>query len=146
MVEQVIVFTAGLVGGDDGQALALQVPQRHRQAGAEFMQRATARWRCIAQCLQQAGLHLHKAVPALVFIFAALHLAAQGKPALGPGLQALWRGAVLFVVWGVAGVLGFFCIPRGQAVFDVAFEDFGQVVVAVKLVFVGNASKGLDGF
>ena len=146
VVEQVFVFAAGLVGGDDGQALALQVPHGQRQAGGQFVQREGARrWR-VAQRLQQAGLNLHEGLPALVLVFAAVHLATQGKPALGPGLQALWRGAVLFVVWGIAGVLGFLRVPGFQAVFDVAFEHFSQVVVAVELVFVGDASEGLNGF
>ena len=43
---------------------------------------------------------------------------------------------------GVFGFGGFPCIKLG---FDIAFEDCGQVVVAVKLVFVGNASEVLDG-
>ena len=36
-------------------------------------------------------------------------------------------------------------VPGFQARLDVALEDFGQVVVAVKLVFVGNASEGVNG-
>ena len=35
VVEQIIVFPAGLVGRDDGQALALQVPHGQRHAGGE---------------------------------------------------------------------------------------------------------------
>ncbi|MFD2379342.1 hypothetical protein ACFSTJ_20205 [Ottowia pentelensis] len=96
----------------------------------------------IAQGLQQAGLQLRIGLPALVFVFAALHLAAQGKPALGPGLQALGWGAVGVI----AGVLGFFGVPGVEAGLDVALEDFGQVVVAEELVFVGDASEGLYGF
>ena len=142
VVEQVFVFAVGLVGGDDGKALALQVPHGQRQAGGQFVQREGARrWR-VAQGLQQPGLYLHEGLPALVLVFAALHLAAQGKPALGPSLQAfLWRALGVF-----AGVLGFLCVPGFQAVFDVAFEHFSQVVVAVELVFVGDASEGLNGF
>jgi hypothetical protein len=68
-------------------------------------------------------------------------LAAQGKPFLTPGAQAFGGGALTLG----AGVQGFVGIPCFQAGLDVALEDFGQVVVAVKLVFVGNASEGLDG-
>ena len=45
----------------------------------------------------------------------------------------------------VTGVLRFVRIPCLQAAFDVAFENFSQVVVAVKLVFIGNASEGVNG-
>ena len=30
--------------------------------------------------------------------------------------------------------------------YEYALEDFAQIVVAVELVFVGDTSKGLDGF
>jgi hypothetical protein len=36
-------------------------------------------------------------------------------------------------------------IPCGQTGLDVALEDFSQIVVAVELVFVGDASEGLNG-
>ena len=42
------------------------------------------------------------------------------------------------------GVCGFFSVPGINAGFDVAPEDLGQIVVAVKLVVVGDARKGLD--
>ncbi len=51
------------------------------------------------------------------------------------------RGAVGFI----AGVLGFSALPGFEAGLDVALEDFSQVVVAVELVFVGDASEGLNG-
>jgi hypothetical protein len=51
------------------------------------------------------------------------------------------RGAVGIV----AGVFNLFGFPSVEFGFDVAFEDFGQIVVAVKLVFVSNASESLDG-
>ena len=51
-------------------------------------------------------------------------------------------GGAKGIVTGVFGLCGF---PRVELGFDVAFEDLGQVVVAVQLVFVGNASEGLDG-
>jgi hypothetical protein len=69
------------------------------------------------------------------------NLTMQGKPFLRPGLQA-FVGCAKGIVTGVFGFGGF---PGVELGFDVAFEDFGQVVVAVKLVFVGNASEGLDG-
>ena len=42
-------------------------------------------------------------------------------------------------------MFGLGCFPGVEPGFDVALEDFGQVVVAVELVFVGDASEGLNG-
>jgi hypothetical protein len=52
----------------------------------------------------------------------------------------LWGGTKVLVT----GVFGFGGFPHVELGFDIAFENFGQLVVAVKLVFVGNASEGLD--
>jgi hypothetical protein len=65
------------------------------------------------------------------------NLAAQGKPLLSPGTYAL--GGRAFSLG--TRVQGFMCVPGFQTGLDVALEDFGQVVVAVKLVFIGNAVK-----
>jgi hypothetical protein len=146
VVEQVFLLGAGLVSGNDHQARCLQVramkPQGHGHARHQLM-RLGQLARCgVAQRLQQARLQLGEELPALGVTGAARHLASQAEPALGPGLQALVRCAPgLF-----ARVLCFSGLPGLQARLDVALEDFGQVVVAVELVFVGDASEGVDGF
>jgi hypothetical protein len=56
-------------------------------------------------------------------------------------LQALVWGAINLLT----GVLCFHSFPSFQLGFDIAFENFSQIVVAIKLVFVGNTSEGLDG-
>lgn len=150
VVQQVVLLAAGLVGRDDGQPVGLarargmaqQLPHRQRQAGHQLLQGGAARRGLVAQRLQQAGLQLHEGVPALVGLLAAQHLAAQAKPALRPGLQALLRRAVGFV----ARVLRLAGVPGVQAGLDIALEHFSQVVVAVELVFVADASEGLYGF
>src|SRR4249920_1219733 len=36
--------------------------------------------------------------------------------------------------------------PLFEALLDITLQHLGQVVVAVELVFIGDANKGLDGF
>ena len=144
MVEQVFVFRAGLVGGDDGELRQLQVPERERLAGGEFVHGGQLGRSGVAEGLQQASLKLAEEAPALGGLTRALHLAAQGKPLLRPGLQALVGGTVA-VIAGFVGLAGFSSFPGIEPGLDVALEDLGQVVVAVKLVFVGDAGEGLNG-
>lgn len=71
--------------------------------------------------------------------FAAHDVGLLGKPAGAAGLELLERGFI-----GSATLL-FRSLPLLDQRFDVALEDFGQIVVAVELVFVGQASEGADG-
>ena len=158
VVEQVFGFLPRLVGGHDGQLRGLhsqlgcsglaagvfgqQAPQR-QGLPCHQLDRVLRRFgrEGVAQGVQQARLDLREQGEFFGVVFGTVDLAAQGKPFLRPGLQALGRCAKVFVT-GVFSLRGF---PGVELGFDVAFEDFGQVVVAVKLVFVGNASEGLDG-
>jgi hypothetical protein len=102
----------------------------------------------VAQGLQQAGLELGEEAPALGGVAGPLHLAAQGEPLLRPGLQA-FVGSAVAVASGLICLVGlsrcFGGLPGVEPGLDVALEDFGQVVVAVELVFVGDAGEGLNG-
>jgi hypothetical protein len=93
--------------------------------------------RCgVAQGLQQACLQLNKELPTIRITTATLNLSAQAEPSLGPGLESLVRRSPVLVT----RMLGFGCVPGGQAVFDIALEHLGEVVVAVELIFVGDAT------
>ena len=86
-------------------------------------------------------MQLGEELPLFGIVAGTVDLAAQGKPLLRPGGQALGRGAV-----GIdTGVVSFVHVPNIEPGLDVALEDFGQVVVGVKLVFVSNASEGVNG-
>jgi len=142
VVQQVFAFGSWLVGRDDGQALALDLPDGYRRAGDELFGTQLFGRGGVTERLQQAGLHLDEGVPALVGFVRALDLAAQREPALGPGLQPLGRRAVGVI----ACVLSLGGVPSVQALLDVVLEDLSEVVVAVELVLVGDAGEGLDGF
>lgn len=149
VVQQVFVFRAGLVGRYHHQPGQRQ-PERNGQTGGEFGRSGQQRRGGITQGQQQAGLDAGEHLPALSIVLGTLNLATQSKPLLGPALQALVGGAMGFVA-GVSGFRGrpgggLGGIPAFQASLDVALEDFGEVMVAVELIFVGNASEGLDGF
>ena len=91
--------------------------------------------------MQQASLQLGEDLPLFSVVTGAFYLVAKGKPLLAPGAQA-FGGRSLALSTGVQGFMG---VPGFQAGLDIALEDFSQVVVAVKLVFVGNASEGVNG-
>ena len=161
VVEQVLALGPRLVGRDEGQALAPPVPDRQRQPGDPLMQARRGGRRRVAQGLEQPGLQLGEGLPARLGLLPPLPLAAQGEPALGPGLQALVRRALhcAFLpsprvgegpgergrlrrrTFAPLGLL--YRLPGLQALPDVALEDLRQVVMTVKLVFVGDASEGL---
>ena len=67
-----------------------------------------------------------------------------GEPFSAESAQAAVRGAGggLFLLSG-SGFLG--GVPLVDQRLDVALEDFGEVVVAVEFVFIGDAGEGLDG-
>ena len=160
LVEQVFGLHAGLVGGHDGELagqhrrcgstlpcataicpLGQQLPQGQGLAVYQFMDHRCFAGGGITQRLQQTALQLGEDMPLLSIVTRLGNLATQGKPLLAPGTQAFGRGAVAFI----ARVKSFIGLPGFQATFDIALEHFSQVVVAVKLVFVGNASEGVNG-
>lgn len=148
VVEQVFVLGAGLVGGDDGELRGLQrggdsaLPcaafgQRQRLTGHQFMQGGRLAGRRVAERLQQAGCIWAEQLPLFCIVTGLADLAAQRKPLLGAGAQALVGRAVGFVT-GVRGLIG---LPRVEAGLDVALEDLGQVVVAVKSFSLAMPAK-----
>jgi uncharacterized membrane protein YtjA (UPF0391 family) len=121
--------------------LRLNLPHRNGGTGHELVDGGLPRRCGVAQGLQQAGLELGEELPALCLAAGALNLPPQQEPALSPGLQPLVRGTVGIV----ARVLGFGGLPAVEAGLDVTLEDFCQVMVAVELVLVGDASESLNG-
>jgi hypothetical protein len=121
MVEQVLVFGAGLVGRNDGQLHPGDLPDGNGLAGGQFGAGRDV-WRgVVAQGLQTdrsgfAGEERQRSASSL----ARCIWPRKVEPLLRPGLQALLAGAVGFLV----GVLGLGRIPAVQAGLDVALEDF----------------------
>ena len=64
---------------------------------------------------------------------------AQREPLAGPAGELLVGCPLLR--------MGLFCgSPLLQALSDITLKHFGEIMVAVELVFIGDANKGLDGF
>ena len=149
VVQQIFVFRAGLVGGEDGELRQLPMPERQGLAGGQFVQLGLRVRRGIPKGQEQAALKLSEQAPALGRLAGALHLAAQGKPLLGKGLQLPVGRTARFArgrVFGNGGrESGLGGVPGIEPSLDVALEHFGEVVVAVELVFIGDAGEGLHG-
>jgi hypothetical protein len=139
---QVKLSSTGVCSGLAAGLFGQQAPQRDGLPGHQLYRALGGVWLdAVAQGLQQAGLQLGEEREFFSVVFGASDLAAKGKPFLCPGFQAFVGGGTKVLVTGVFGFGGF---PHVELGFDIAFENFGQLVVAVKLVFVGNASEGLD--
>jgi hypothetical protein len=92
--------------------------------------------------LQQTRLDVVEKLPAFSVVRRPMDLATQAKPALCPSRQAFGRSPLSLL----SGMGDLVCIPSVEAGFDIALEYLSQIVVAVKLVFVGNASESLNSF
>jgi hypothetical protein len=144
LIERIVVFLAGMVGGHDQDlrrlaGFAAHLPDRHRQAGLQF---DLGRMGLVAEGRQQGLVQREMSRKAFVGRTAATEPVTLAEPAPGTRLQPLERGAGSFVIRLIA--LGL--LPGVDPVTDVSLEDFGQVVMAEEFVFVGDPGKGLDGF
>ena len=136
LVERIVIFFTGLIcGNNESSNFAVGSISRPHRNRHPLLQLDLVRLEAVTESFQKRLMQTKVRFELFVIVTEILLSCERGKPLAGRSGQALvWRALLSCVLIG---------IPFFNQIADVALEDFGQVVMAVELVLVGDAGKGL---